>query len=363
MFLAAGKLGPGRNDMLMPMLASQGKSVVPKCVHLLTGNPDASLDIAVRVTRIVGNEAIPTLIEQYSGSAAVLVRHYIVFSVKEILTKPGRKKPNADGLLQWAIGLSDEKDDAVAAIALRIMHALLTKDNAVNIEPVLKAKLDDPRLAVRIAATDILTQVCPKADYVMKHVLASSLTTKELMDREMSIRCCARLPESEDTLNVIYECAFDKNERVRAVAQQTLASMGSRTLPLASKMLKKLQEGNTDSLPAILTVLKNSKERWSEIEDAVVKYLSNGNPRIRGFCLDFLANHPLRDETVRKMIELLADTDKQVRISALRSLHTFRQKTFVTSAILDRKTKETDAGVKKLLDSFSSEISATTEPH
>lgn len=64
MFLAASELGFGKNVKLLPMLAAPGKMVIPRIIQLLTWNADAQLDVAVKVTTLIGAEAIPALLEQ-----------------------------------------------------------------------------------------------------------------------------------------------------------------------------------------------------------------------------------------------------------------------------------------------------------
>jgi HEAT repeat protein len=229
-------------------------------------------------------------------------------------------------------------------------------DNAEKIEPILKAKLKDAQPRVRMAAIDVLTEVRPKADYVKEQVLATALEAKDIVERDVNIRLCTRLPESDQVLKLLYECSFDKEAQIREAAAQALGTLGPKALPLADKMLEKLQAGNADSLPAMLAVLKYSKDNWDAIEESLVKLLGSENVRTRGLCLDLLASHPLKDDTIRKMAELLEASDKQVRMLAIRSLHPFAQKKFVQEAVASRREKETDKGVKQLLDLFMSEV-------
>lgn len=365
MFLAASdrQLSLGGNEVLLPMLASPGKSVVPKIVELLTWNPDASLATAVQVTQRVGDEAIPSLLEQYKASASLLVRQYVAISVKNILARKDSKKPNDDELLKWALKWSSDKDEAIAESSIRIMHMLFAEDSSEKIEPVLKAKLTDAQRGVRLAAINVLAQVRAKADYVRAHVVTSALKSKDRIERDMNIRLCARLPVADDTLNVLYECSFAEDEQVRIAAAQALEALGPKSLPLADKMLKKLQEGNADSLPAIRAVLKHSKDNWDIIEKALVKLLSDKNSLTRCSCLGFLTSHAtLMDDTTQKITDLLDDSDKQVRMLTIQALHPFIQKKLVQEAVANRREREGDKSVKQLLDMFMAEVGPTTQP-
>ena len=358
MLLAAcdRRLGLGKNDILMPILAAPGKSVVPKIVELLIWNPDVNLDTAVKVTQRIGDEGLPSLMENYRTSASVLVRRYVAISVKEIVARRDSKKADSAEMLQWVLKVADDRDDVVVAASLRTLRAIFIEENAEKVEPVVKAKLKDARPMVRMTAIDVLTQVRPKADYVKEHVVTGALKSRDRVERDMNIRLCTRLPESDDVLNVLYECAFDMDEQIREVAAQALGTLGPKALPLAHKMLKKLQEGNAESLPAILSVLKHSKEDWDAIEEALVKCLGSESVRTLGVCLGFLASRSLKDDTIRTMTTLLDNSDKQVRMLAVRALHEFAHKEFVQEAIAKRRDREADKGVKQLLDVFMSEV-------
>ncbi len=363
MFLAACQIGEGRNEVLIPILASGGKSVVPQTIQMLTMNSSNTLDTAIKVTREVGSGAIRDLMGQYKDSSAILIKRYIAISVKDILAKKDENKYDSNELLQWAMKLSAEKDVVVVASSLKIMQIFFTEINSGKIEPILKEKLKDTQPGIRTAAIDVLTQVKPKADYVKKHVVGRSMVSIDRLERDTNIRLCARLPESNDVLDTLYECAFDKDGQMRNAAAQTLGVLGPKSLPLAGKMLKKLQAGSVDSLPAILMVLKHSQEEWDAIECALVKILGNEKTNNRGLCLDFLGNHSsLKDSTIQKMAELLDDSDKYVRILAIRALHPFGQKQFVRDAIAKRRNREGDASVKKLLDMFMAELQQGAKP-
>jgi HEAT repeat protein len=293
--------------------------------------------------------------EKSKASAPLPVRRYAAAGVKEIVTRSD-SKADAKTLLPWALKLADDENDSIVVNSLQILRVLFSDNNADKIEPILKEKLKDSRGQIRITGIDVLTEILPKADYVKEHVLVSALKGKDKIERAANIRFCARLPESEDILNALYECAFDGENQIRNVAGQVLRSLGPKTLPLADKMLKKLQEGNTDSLPAILNVLRNTDEHWDVIEASLVKLLGNKDAHIRSQCLGFLIGHmPIKDETIQKMAELLDDSDKHVRVMAIRALHPFRDKPFVRDAVKKRRSKESNAGVKKLLDMFLAE--------
>lgn len=358
MFVAAcdRRLSLFKNEVLIPILAAPGQSVVPKSVELLTWNPDSDLGTAVRVTREVGDDAIPGLMEQYKASAPILVRRYVAISIKVIVARKNSNKPNATEVVQWALRVVSSEDEAVVESSIRVMRSLFTEKNAGKIEAVVKAKLKDARPMVRMAAIAILAEVRPKAEYVKEYVVASALKSQDVVERIANIGICVRLSECDDVLDVLYECSFDKEGQVRNAAERALRELGPKTLPLADKMLKKLQEGDVDSLPAILAVLKHSKANWDAIEDSLAKLLSTENVRARCSALNFLASHSLRDDTIRRMVDLLDASDKQVRALAVRSLHPFIEKKVVREAIARRRDRETDKSVKQLLDMFMSEV-------
>lgn len=363
MFLAACRLRAPRHEVLLPLLAAGGRRTVRRVVRVLTWNPDASLGIGVRVTCVIGQDAIPVLVEHYKDSSPVLPQQYVVLSIRNILANAGKVSADQSAALRlWALKLAGNKDEIVAVNALWILHALCEQRSAAGLEPVLKAKLLDSRPAVRVVVADIVARRGAEADYVGKHVTSMALSATNGIERRANIRFCSRLPIRDHILNILYRCAFDKDRRVRVGAEHTLLILKDKSRPLAPKMLKALKQGSMDGLSAVLAVLKHSREDQDVIEMAVSRLLSSDDVRVRVRCVEFLTNRPtLADQTVQVLTSLVDDSDKQVRMQAVRSLYRFRDRAFVQKTILDRRKCETQAGPRKLLDRFIAEIKRTAE--
>lgn len=364
MYLAACQLGVDGNKVLLPLLASAGPAAVTKVADLLVRYPQVAPRASADLMLEIGTEAIKPLMEQYKAAAPDMVRQVAVGCVQRLVSKKGIVDVEADELLRWTLQAAADKEDSVVAqssIILRVLYYSST-DNAEKAEHALWQNLKDARPTVRIAAADVLTQIVPKADYVKTHVLTAALKSKDPVERDAAIRLCPRLPVSEDVLNALFECSFDKEQRVRVWAAQALGEMGPKTLPLAGRMLKKLQEGNEDSLPSMLAVLRQSKENWDAIEESLVKALGSKGHYFAE-CLDFLMQHAasLKDGTIQKLVELLDDPDKFVRMMDVRALHPFAGRKGVREAVSKRREKETDKGVQQLLDLFLKEPAAQPE--
>jgi hypothetical protein len=362
MYLAAVKLGFDRNNRLLPMLAAPGKSVIPKFIQLLTWDGEADFNVAVQVTTLTGTGAIPVLLEQYRNPPTFRVRSYIVLSVRDILqaAKQTKNMPVFPELLPWATALASDKDEAYVIDGLRVLGYLFDDTNAKTLEPIFQSKLKDERPKVRIVALDQLMKVRPDADYVRAYVLNGALKSQDASERIADIQRCARLSVNDDTLDVLFQCAFDKDKIIRTMTAQTLTSLGPKTAPLADRMLKKLQDGEIDSLASILTVVRQSEKDRAAAEQMLIKSFDDGNTNARRVALNFLTSSTsLQDDTLRKVTHQLDDADKGIRILALRVLYPFRQKPFVHEAVKDRVSREKDALVNVLLNSFLKEESAT----